>query len=148
MTGEIGGAKWKIKIDSLVDGICIVDLKIMKALRDVFRTHDAEYMGFVEFWGYDQQGAVYQEIVRQNTGQILPFYIAAASKESETDIEIIQIDDAHLQQCLMEIESNVPKVLNLKNGVYQPIRCETCDYCKHTKILTAPIHYTDLIPGA
>ena len=148
MTGEIGGAKWKIKIDSLVDGICIVDLKIMKALRDVFRTHDAEYMGFVEFWGYDLQGAVYQEIVRQNTGQALPFYIAAASKEPETDIEIIQIDDAHLHQCLTEIESNVQKVLNLKSGLYQPIRCETCDFCKHTKILTEPIHYTELVPGA
>lgn len=114
----------------------------------MFRTHDAEYMGFVEFWGYDLQGAVYQEIVRQNTGETLPFYIAAASKEPETDIEIIQIDDAHLSQCLTEIESNVPKIINLKNGIFQPIRCETCDYCKHTKVLTAPIHYTELIPGA
>ena len=35
-----------------------------------------------------------------------------------------------------------------KDGVFQPIRCESCDYCKHTKILTAPISYVDLIPGA
>ena len=148
MTGEIGGVKWKIKLDSLVDKVCIADLKIVKSLRDVFRTHDAEYMSFVEYWGYDIQGAVYQEIVRQNTGLTLPFYDAAASKEPETDIEIIQIDDAHLHQCLIEVESNVQKIANLKNGIYQPIRCETCDYCKHTKVLTEPIHYSELIQVA
>lgn len=148
MTGEIAGAKWKIKVDSLVRDICIVDLKIMKALRDVFRTHDSDHMGFVEYWGYDIQGAVYQEIVRQNTGKTLPFFIAAASKEKETDIEIIQIDDAHLRECLLMVESNVPKILALKNGDFEPIRCETCDYCKHTKVLTAPVLYTDLLQGA
>ena len=148
MTGEIVGAKWKIKVDSLVRDICIVDLKIMKALRDVFRTHDSDHMGFVEYWGYDIQGAVYQEIVRQNTGKTLPFFIAAASKEKETDIEIIQIDDAHLRECLLMVESNVPKILALKNGDFEPIRCETCDYCKHTKVLTAPVLYTDLLQGA
>lgn len=148
MTGEIGGAKWKIKVDSLIPDVCIVDLKVMKALRDAFRALDASYMGFVEYWGYDLQGAVYQEIVRQNTGKTLPFFIAAASKEKEPDIEIIQIDDAHLKECLIGIESNVPKALALKSGAYQPIRCEACDYCKHTKILTGPIHYTDLMMGA
>ena len=148
MTGEIGGAKWKIKIDSLVRDICITDLKVMKSLRDVFRSHDAVNMGFVEYWGYDVQGAVYQEIVRQNTGKVLPFYIAAASKEKETDIEVIHIDNDHLRNCLSEVESNVAKIQALKDGVFQPIRCESCDYCKHTKILTAPISYVDLIPGA
>lgn len=148
MTGEIGGAKWKIKIDSLVPDKCIVDLKVMKSLRDVFRTHDAEYMGFVEFWGYDIQGAVYQEIVRQNTGKTLPFFIAAASKEKETDIEIIHIDDGHLRECLLEVESNVSKVLALKLGEYQPIRCECCDYCRRTKVLKGPISYADLVRGA
>lgn len=28
MTGEIGGAKWKIKVDSLIPDVCIVDLKV------------------------------------------------------------------------------------------------------------------------
>ena len=148
MTGEIAGAKWKIKVDSLIRDVCIVDLKIMQALRKVFRTHDANYMGVVEYWGYDLQGAVYQEIVRQNTGKTLPFFIAAASKEEETDIEIIQIDDAHLRECLLMVESNVPKIQALKDGTFEPIRCDVCDYCKHTKVLTQPILYTDLLQGA
>lgn len=145
MTGEIGGAPWKIKIDSYLPGICIVDLKVMKAIRETFWCHDAGYMDFVQYWGYDIQGAVYQEIVRQNTGEKLPFYIAAASKEKEPDIEIIQIDDAHLFEKLTEVESNVAKIVALKENDYVPIRCERCDYCKHTKVLTAPIHYSELM---
>ena len=145
MTGEIGGAEWKIKIDSYIPNVCIVDLKIMKAIRETFWVRDVGYMDFVQYWGYDLQGAVYQEIVRQNTGKILPFYIAAASKETEPDLEIIHIDDMHLKEKLIEIESKVPKILELKSGEYDPIRCDMCDYCRHTKVLTKPIHYSELM---
>lgn len=145
MTGIIGGMEWKIKIDSYIPGKCIVDLKVMKSIKDTFWVRDAGYMDFVQYWGYDIQGAVYQEIVRQNTGLTLPFFIAAASKEKETDIEIIFIDDAHLKDKLSEVEQNVNKIVSLKNSEYDPIRCETCDYCKHTKVLTKPIHYSALM---
>jgi len=145
MTGIIGGAEWKIKIDSYLPGICITDLKVMKSIRDTFWVRDVGYMDFVQYWGYDLQGAVYQEIVRQNTGMVLPFFIAAVSKENEPDIEIIQIDNAHLTEKLVEIETNVPKILALKSGEYEPLRCERCDYCKHTKVLKAPIHYSELM---
>ena len=106
---------------------------------------DTGYMDFIQYWGYDLQGAVYQEVVRQNTGKLLPFYIAAASKEKETDIEIIHIDDNHLKEKLYEVEQNIHKILALKSGEIEPIRCEQCDYCKHTKVLKAPIHYTQLL---
>lgn len=145
MTGEIGGASWKVKLDSYIPDVCIVDLKVMKSIRDTFWVRDTGYMDFVQYWGYDLQGAVYQEIVRQNTGRTLPFFIAAASKEKETDIEIIGIDDAHLKEKLVEIEGNVAKMMALKNGEFEPLRCEMCDYCKHTKVLTRPIHYSELM---
>ncbi len=144
MTGEIGGAKWKIKMDSYLPEICIVDLKIVEAIRKGFwankiKTH------FIEYWGYDIQAAVYQEIVRQNTGQKLPFYIAAASKESETDIEIIQIEDEVLEAALFGVESNVDRILALKSKLEEPERCERCNYCKHTKVLDKPILSSDLL---
>jgi len=145
MTGEIAGAKVKIKIDSYLPGQAIVDLKVMKAIKDTFWVRDTGYMDFVQYWGYDIQGAVYQEIVRQNTGEKLPFFIAAASKEKEPDINVIFIDDLHLKEKLIEVESNVAKIFALKNGDYEPIRCEVCDYCKHTKVLTKAIHFSELM---
>ena len=110
MTGEMFGAKWKIKIDSLLEHIAIVDLKVMESLTKQFYVRDLkEYMDFTQYWGYDIQGAVYQEIYYQNTGERLPFYIAAASKEKEPNMEIIQIDDEHLKEKLYEVEQNTPK---------------------------------------
>ena len=145
MTGEMFGSKWKIKIDSFLEHIAIVDLKVMESLTKQFWTKDYGYMDFTQYWGYDIQGAVYQEIVYQNTGERLPFYIAAASKEKEPNIEIIQIDDEHLKEKLAEVEQNTPKILMLKNREIEPIRCGLCDWCKHTKVLTKPIHYSELL---
>ena len=102
-------------------------------------------MDFIQYWGYDIQGAVYQEVVYQNTGKRLPFYIAAVSKEKEPDLEIIQIDDGHLKEKLCEVEQNTPNILRLKKEEFPPIRCGLCDYCKHTKVLERPIHYSELI---
>ena len=145
MTGEIAGAKFKVKMDSYIPDTCIVDLKVIKSIKDTFWMRDSGYMNFVEYWGYDIQGAVYQEIVRQNTGKTLPFFIAAASKEKEPDIELIWIDDQRLLEKLVEVESNVPSILRLKEGESEPFRCELCDYCKRTKVLSKPIHWSELI---
>lgn len=145
MTAELFGAKWKIKIDSYLEDKAIVDLKCMKALHKKEWAGDFGNMDFTQYWGYDIQGAVYQEVVYQNTGKRLPFYIAAATKEKEPDIAIIHIDDRHLREKLIEVESNTRNILALKNGEYEPTRCEMCDYCKHTKVLTKPIHFSELL---
>jgi hypothetical protein len=145
MTADLFSAKWKIKIDSYLEGIAIVDLKVMESLTKQFYTKDFVYMDFTQYWGYDIQGAVYQEVVYQNTGKRLPFYIAAASKEKEPNIEIIQIDNDHLREKLYEVEQNTPKIMMLKCREVEPIRCGLCDWCKHTKVLTKPIHYSELL---
>ena len=145
MTADMFGAKWKIKMDSYIADKAIVDLKVMRELHNAAYTNDFGYMDFIQYWGYDIQGAVYQEVVYRNTGKRLPFFIAAASKEKETDIELIWIDDEHLHEKLIEVEQNTPKILALKSGAVEPIRCELCDYCKHTKVLKKPIHYSELL---
>ena len=145
MTAELFGVEWKTKIDSYIDGVCIVDLKVMKSLRESHYVRDYGLMDFIRYWGYDIQAAVYQEVARINTGNRLPLYIAAASKEKETDIEIIQIPQEWMDDRLSEVEKNVPKILALKNGEIDPIRCEVCDYCKHTKILTGAIWPDNLL---
>jgi len=145
MTAEMFGSPWKIKIDSYIKDKCIVDLKVMKSLKEHFWTKDIGYLDFIQYWGYDIQGAVYQEVVYRVTGQRLPFFIAAASKEKETDIELIWVPDEHLHEKLIEVERNTPKIMMLKNKEVEPIRCETCDYCKHTKVLKKPIHFSELL---
>lgn len=145
MTAEMFGSSWKIKIDSYHADKCIVDLKTCQSITKHFYHKDIGYVNFLGEWGYYIQAAIYQEVVRINTGKKLPFYIAAVSKEKVTDIEIIQVEQTLLDEALTQIQIDTPKILLLKNKEVEPIRCGTCDYCKHTKVLTGPIWSSELL---
>ena len=146
MTGEIFGVPFKVKVDSLLPDK-IVDLKIMRDFEPVY-VEGKGRVSFIEAWGYDIQGAVYQEIVRQNTGKKLPFYIAAATKETDgADIGIFELEQGELDICLELMEEDIKRFVLIKNGIIEPERCEKCDYCKHTKVLKAPVMSSELNGG-
>jgi len=144
-TGEIEGMKFKAKLDSYHKGKCIVDLKSTRSIRQPFHVADTGHVSFVEKFDYFLQLAIYQELVRQNTGEKLPCFIAAVSKEEEPDIEVIFIDDDKLKEALQEVKQIIPSIRMLKSGEVEPIRCECCAYCKATKVLKKPVHYSKLI---
>ena len=144
MTAEVFGTPWKIKMDSYLPGIAIVDLKVMASLTKLEWVRDIGYLDFVRYWGYDIQGAMYQEVVYQNTGKRLPFYIAGISKEDATNIEIIHVQDNYLREARNIVEHNMPNVLRVKRGQQETMRCECCRYCRETKVLKRPIGIADL----
>ena len=55
MTANLFGVDFKIKIDSLLEDVAIVDLKVMQSLTKVFWTRDFGYMDFIQYWGYNIQ---------------------------------------------------------------------------------------------
>lgn len=137
MTGEIKGVPVKIMIDSFHPGKAIVDRKIMANFEPVYKS-DYGYQAWYQAWGYDLQGAVYQEIVRQNTGKRLPFILAGATKEPVPDIDLIQIEQDELDFCLERFSEKVELYDAIKKKVIKPERCEKCAWCKETKRLKAP----------
>lgn len=151
MTGEICGVPVKIKIDS-TDGRRLTDLKTIKSITETFYAKDlGQRLNFIEWWGYDLQGAVYREIYRQNTGETLPFFINAISKD-KTDsiahprIKVIEIPPMVMDEKLIEVKQNIEHIQDVKTGLYEPIRCELCDYCADTEVLTSPISM-DMLMG-
>ena len=143
--GEIEGMPFKAKLDSYHKGKCIVDLKTTKSIRQPIYVADTGHVSFVEKFDYFIQLAIYQELVYQNTGEKLPCFIAAVSKEDEPDIEIIFIDNDKLKEALQEVKQMIPSIEMLKNGEVEPIRCECCEYCRSTRKLIKPVHYSELI---
>lgn len=133
MTGVIQGVPVKIKIDSLLPN-CIVDQKIVKDFESIYDPEKGRVPWF-EYWGYDLQGAVYQEVVRQNTGRTLPFVLAAATKEKVTDIDLIQINQSSLDIAFDRFKCEVESYDAMKKGIIPTERCGKCDYCKQTKKL-------------
>lgn len=134
MTGVIEGIPIKIKMDSYHPNKMIVDLKIMKDFAPIYVAESGK-LNFIEAWRYDLQGAIYQEIVRQNTGKLLPFVIAGATKEEVPDIAIFQVPQANMDAQLEIFKANAPSYQLIKKGISDPIRCEHCNACKATKVL-------------
>jgi hypothetical protein len=120
-TAEMFGVPWKIKIDSYHEGICIVDLKVVRNLKTL------------PIWRYDIQGAVYQEVTYLNTGKRLPFYLAPVTKEDVIDLDIFQIMQEDLDFALAEVEVNISRYAAIKAGEIEPHSCGECDYCKSVK---------------
>lgn len=139
LTGEIHGFPFKAKLDCLGDG-WIADLKTTESI--VKKYYANGWYNFIDYWGYPLQGAVYQELVYQKTGRKLPFYIAAISKESFPDLGVFRIPQEQLDLALESLtEEKLARIDALKRGDAEPIRCEKCDYCKSTKVITAPKNY-------
>jgi len=145
MTGDIFGVPWKGKIDSYLPGKAIVDLKVMESIHKSFWVKDLGNISFIEYWGYNVQAAIYQTLVEINTGKKLPFLIAAASKEKEPDIDVISFNNQNHADTLSLVFTNIARIIDLKKGKVEPMRCERCDYCKRTKVLTKAVHYSELI---
>ena len=139
-TAELFGVPWKAKIDVLMPGVRIVDLKTVKDFGDIW---DPDYgrRSWIEAWGYDIQGAIYQKIVEINTGKKLPFYLVAVTKEKIPDVKVIQIPQHVLDAALNMVDAKIERFDLIKNYDVEPIRCETCDYCRQTKQLDEPEVY-------
>lgn len=160
-TGKINGVWFKAKFDSLlsaaqVEAICkkfpnvrnivpfggavIVDLKCMKDFEDIWDADAKERVNFVNYWGYDIQGAIYQKLDKRSA----PFVIVAVTKEAEPDIDAIYIPDDDLAFCLSEVEENAPRYAAIKRGDISPVGCGECAYCRRTKKLSKINHYMKL----
>lgn len=140
MTGYIDGIPAKVKIDSLLPD-ATVDLKVMSDMAP--KWDGTQYVSFIERWGYDLQGAIYQRVRAQNDGgQLKPFILAVATKEApEPDIALIRIPQSMLDAAWDEVCDNAAYIDGIKRGLYPPSRCEQCPYCRATKQLGEPIDY-------
>lgn len=143
-TGNIAGVDFKGKLDAYHEGKCIVDLKTCKDFEPIWK--NGRKMSFIEAWGYDIQGAIYQELVFQTTGQKLPFFICAVTKEKTPNLAVISIPQERLDECLEIVKANAPHYNDIKLGKVEPRKCGKCDYCKSTKKIENIIDYRDLNP--
>lgn len=157
-TGKIAGVWFKVKTDSLlseaqVEKICkrfpqvrqlalfggamIVDLKVMKDFEPIWDEVEWEKVSFINYWGYDFQGAIYQKI----DNRIAPFVIVGATKEAEPNIDAFYIPDDDLAFKLAEVEADAPRYAAIKRGEIDPEPCYKCAYCRSQKKLDGIKNY-------
>ena len=158
VTGEIDGYPFKAKLDVLLDRVqcraiaerfpnmgellfedgAIVDMKIVKDFEPMYKPEDGR-MHFITYWRYDLQGAVYQELVRLMTGNRLPFYILAATKQDPPDVRLFRVDQADMDVQLDSLRRDLVDIDAIKNGKAIPERCDSCAWCRHSRVLTGAV---------
>lgn len=162
VTGEIAGAPIKAKLDIWLDAQqarkiaaeypgmeelafahgAIVDMKVMKDFQPMYRQEEGR-VSFVEYWRYDLQLAIYQELVRQETGHQVPCFILAASKQEPPDLALVQIPQELLDFNLQWLMKRLPEFEEVKSGREEPEGCGRCAWCRQSKKLDGPT-----VPGA
>lgn len=142
MTGVIAGVPFKIKIDNLREK-SIIDQKVMADLDGTWIKKEGKrtLVNFVDAFRYDIQGAIYQEIVRQNTGKKLPFVLAVVTKEEPPRKDLLEINQENLDQALEEVKQYAPRFDAIKKGLIEPKACGNCAYCRSRAQVTGVKSY-------
>lgn len=157
VTGEIAGLPVKAKLDvwldaekaraiaadypgmealTFADG-AIVDMKVMKDFEPMYRQEEGR-ISFIEYWRYDLQMAIYQELMRKETGHQVPAFILAASKQDPPGLTLVQIPQELLDFNLMQLTKRLPEYEEVKSGREEPEACGKCAYCRKHHFLDGP----------
>lgn len=152
-TAELFGVEWKIMIDSYFsDRERMTDLKVVKKLNTAeYNSYTKSRESIIDQYGYTLGAALYLEIEKRanKRNNYFDFFLSIVTKEKEPDIDIVSFGsdiepvDVFVYNQLSVLEYNIPRIIELKKGNLEPVRCNYCDYCKKTKVLTKSTHYTD-----
>jgi hypothetical protein len=147
--GEIYGVRWKGKADKINDGLnYILDLKTTKSINEfAWSTKLGKRVSFIEQYDYFVQVAVYSELERQmrDGKEWKDFYMLAVSKEKHPDHALIDCTDKdRVAAELEQIKANQGRIVKIKKGEIEPVRCNHCEYCRATKRIDKPVWYGEL----
>lgn len=121
--GEIRDIDWKGKLDAIdIDGGYFYDFKTVKTLVDNGATWDNELhakVNFVISRKYDEQMAIYAELLRQMFGREFTPVIWAVSKESEPLVKPYLITKPTLDAALQRVIDNQITAVNYRDGIVE-----------------------------
>lgn len=122
-------------------GKLITDLKVIKDFNLIWNEETYKKENFINYYDYILQAALYQEIVRQNTGKQLPFIIAACTKQEYSERALLSISQEELDLKLEFLKNYLPHIQELKEGKIEPASCGKCPYCLSKKKTTKIYDY-------
>jgi len=150
LTAEMFGAPWKImmNVQSIVSRRIVDLITTRSILEKVWDEAARGYVSFVELYKTPLQVAIYSEVERLAMGRSAEdwseFMIVAVSKDNYPDKAVINMTSpTRLAAELAAVQAAMPRLIALKAGLEEPIRCENCNYCRSTKVLNKIIQYSE-----
>lgn len=136
LTAKLFGVPFKAKFDVL-GADRIVDLKTVRDFSPVYLPGQGR-VDFATAWDWPLQMAIYQKIYEEVEGIRLPCYLAVITKENPPDIRIVQIEQDRMDAEIAWLEHVLPRYEAIKSGAIDPERCETCAWCRQSRVLMGP----------
>ena len=136
MTANLFGFPFKAKFD-VIHPDRTVDLKTVKDFDPVYLPGQGK-VSFADAWNWVLQMAIYREVRKQNDGIAKPCFIAAITKQTPPDHDVVFIDDESMDAELEVLAEKMPLFDAYKQGVIEPPRCGKCAYCRQTKKINYP----------
>lgn len=146
-TAHLWGTEWKIKVDSINhERKTFSDLKTTQDLHKRYWSDKYDgWVSFVEAWDYVLQMAIYRRVLQENFGATYTPYLVAVTKENPPNKAVIHFDESRFDFEYEYTEMKMERILQVKNGQADPVRCNKCDYCRGTKKLNDTIEVGALI---
>lgn len=134
LDGELYGAPWKARIDSLnVKAGYFCDLKTTQDLhKRYWSTERHEWVSFFDKYNYALQMGAYKKLLQQKYHKPFTCYIFAVDKTESPGLAALEVPYDEMEEQLSVIEQYQPRVLQIERGEAKPNRCGICDYCKRT----------------
>lgn len=127
--GEIFGVPFRGMVDSLnLDHKIFSDLKTTQDIHKKFGG-----LNFIEYYQYDLQMAVYQELLKQQFGEKFMPYIIAVEKQQVPGTAVIRIPQRVLDEKMSDLEIILDRYKKVISGEEEPTSCGRCNYCKQHK---------------
>ncbi|OCA85392.1 hypothetical protein A8F95_11305 [Bacillus wudalianchiensis] len=146
-TAYLFGAYWKIKVDSIHHSRRT--FSDLKTTQDLYKRYWSvkydNWVSFVEAWDYVLQMALYRRVLQEATGSTYTPYIVAVTKENPPNKAVLHFDETRFNFEYEYIEMKMERLIEVKAGKVDPVRCEKCDYCRMTKQLNDTIEVGELI---
>lgn len=136
LTADLFGVPFKAKFDVL-GADRIVDLKTVRDFSPVYLPGQGR-VDFATAWDWPLQMAIYQKIYEKIEGVKLPCYLAVITKETPPDIRMIQVEQERMDAEIAWLEQMLPRYEAIKSGAIDPERCETCAWCRQSRVLMGP----------
>lgn len=149
LTAEMYGAPWKIMMNvHSIPSRRMVDLMTTRSIiGKVWDEAVHGYVSFIELAKAPIKAAIYAEVERLAMGRAAEdwseFMVVAVSKEKYPDKAVFNMTNpTRIAAELATFEANMPRIIALKAGLEAPRRCEKCNYCRSTKVLSQVIQYS------
>jgi len=139
-TGVLFGVPWKARIEVYnPERNFMTDLMLCRDFDPVWQPATGSRVSFYAARDAYLSLGLRQLLVEQATGRRPELYLATVTRQTPPDLKVLEFNNpaatARIARELSAVAELVARIEAIRAGRAVPVRCETCEYCRTTRVL-------------